>query len=693
MLLWSTVAPTPVQLPGSKTAIFCGSAVGWVAVIMKLRLHGKSSPSISRRHGYVHVSDKLAADLPAVGGCRPSPSQAATGQPMAVAGHIVKPANGVSTRSQMSTRVQYQGARFQCSVASFPALKQALADLYASKGHWTPAGWKAAAAKLVKARDFGAQSWGGVRCLKNQKQQPEKPKPAAHQDKGVEESPAVISATLPPVEYHPPAAPAPKTPEAALPIAPPADGGGPAAGVPLPLANGSMDPLPYAFSESKHSLPKLKGYQILEYLGGGTFGEVYKAKMRDTGTIVAVKVQRKGGNIAQKSTEQARELTLMKGLAHPYVVYLLGWRETHFNLQLIMVYYEQDLHKYIRQQGQQGVAVHEAKIIAGCLVSALTYIHGKQIIHRDLKPANMLVQRQPMAALIADFGAGRTLLPSLVSGGAGERLSEGVCTRWYAAPEVLLSSTYSFPSDVWSLGIVIAEVESGRAPFRNLSSVGMMFQILRALGTPPMKEIDASCDSQAWKGQCGTFLFPQFSAPQATSWGFRYGPEFKQYVGRMLQLLPGGRERAMDILQCSQWHICMGLALGAQGVQAKGVAVFQNPLGPLSRWRDGITGSFDQEVLVTLAVLCVCTAFICSLCTCFCLGYKIGGYNVSALQTSDNVLKSFFLSKSGKKVHFYKTCQTLEVANAVRMPGVIELEACSYCTKRQAVELCVGKGA
>ena len=169
-------------------------------------------------------------------------------------------------------------------------------------------------------------------------------------------------------------------------------------------------------------------------LGGGSYGDVYMATMTEgehKGTTIAVKVQHKKQKDATKTTEQSRELTFLRNLKHPYVMKLLGWRETHFNLQLMMPYYEQDLHKYAKS----GVEQKHAKVLAGCLADDLAYLHSQSIIHRDVKPGNLLVQREPMAAILGDFGAARKLLPQ-VSEGSNEGLSVECCTLWYAAPEV-----------------------------------------------------------------------------------------------------------------------------------------------------------------------------------------------------------------------------------------------------------------
>lgn len=86
------------------------------------------------------------------------------------------------------------------------------------------------------------------------------------------------------------------------------------------------------------------------------------------------------------------------------------------------------------------------------IAKALKYLHTAKIIHRDLKPSNILVNSN-CSIKICDFGLVRSLNTSKNQGAV---LTEGVATRWYRAPEVLLGSkSYSTPADIWSFGCII----------------------------------------------------------------------------------------------------------------------------------------------------------------------------------------------------------------------------------------------
>lgn len=86
------------------------------------------------------------------------------------------------------------------------------------------------------------------------------------------------------------------------------------------------------------------------------------------------------------------------------------------------------------------------------LAKALKYLHSGSVIHRDLKPSNILVNSNCTIKL-CDFGLVRSLAARDEN---SPILTEGVATRWYRAPEVLLGSTnYSTPADIWSFGCII----------------------------------------------------------------------------------------------------------------------------------------------------------------------------------------------------------------------------------------------
>ena len=110
--------------------------------------------------------------------------------------------------------------------------------------------------------------------------------------------------------------------------------------------------------------------------------------------------------------------------------------------------------------------MHKKYIIYQALLG-LHYLHSAKLIHRDLKPSNLLLSAQ-CHLKICDFGLVRLLEASY---GGDPVMTEGVATRWYRAPEVLLGSqTYDTKADIWSLGCILAEMYLKR-PLFNCQSI------------------------------------------------------------------------------------------------------------------------------------------------------------------------------------------------------------------------------
>ncbi len=110
---------------------------------------------------------------------------------------------------------------------------------------------------------------------------------------------------------------------------------------------------------------------------------------------------------------------------------------------------EADLHNVISEDILKDVHI---RFIIYQMAKALKYLHTGFIIHRDLKPSNILVNSNCTIKL-CDFGLVRSISSKNES---NPILTEGVATRWYRAPEVLLGSkSYSTPADIWSFGCII----------------------------------------------------------------------------------------------------------------------------------------------------------------------------------------------------------------------------------------------
>lgn len=223
----------------------------------------------------------------------------------------------------------------------------------------------------------------------------------------------------------------------------------------------------------------MEDYQRIEKLGEGTYGVVYKAKHKKTGKLVAMKKIRLENEEEGVPSTAIREISLLKELQHPNIVFLEDVVMQESKLFLVFEYLNMDLKKYLDSFGS-GTYMDKKLVKSYCyqLFQGILFCHQRRVLHRDLKPQNLLINEEGVIK-IADFGLARAFgIPVRV-------YTHEVVTLWYRAPEVLLgSSRYSCPVDIWSLGSIFAEMVTKRPLFHGDSEIDQLFRIFRILTTP-----------------------------------------------------------------------------------------------------------------------------------------------------------------------------------------------------------------
>ncbi|XP_070078635.1 mitogen-activated protein kinase 15 isoform X9 [Equus przewalskii] len=171
---------------------------------------------------------------------------------------------------------------------------------------------------------------------------------------------------------------------------------------------------------------------------------------------------------------------------HPNIIRLLDVirAENDRDIYLVLESMDTDLNAVICKGGLLK-DVHK-RYIFHQLLRATEFIHSGHVIHRDQKPSNVLLDSSCLAKL-CDFGLARSL-SGLPEGPEGQALTEYVATRWYRAPEVLLSASRYTPGvDMWSLGCILGEMLRGKPLFPGTSTLHQLELILETI-PPPSKE-------------------------------------------------------------------------------------------------------------------------------------------------------------------------------------------------------------
>jgi glycogen synthase kinase 3 beta len=219
-------------------------------------------------------------------------------------------------------------------------------------------------------------------------------------------------------------------------------------------------------------------------IGSGAFGEVYLAKIKQTGKKIAVK------KVFQDERYKNRELSIMKELKHPNIVELLSYFYTKSKngglyLNCLMDYVPQTLSNLINynKHNNKKFPLILIKLFSFQMLKSIGYLTSIGICHRDIKPQNILLDPEDYTLKLCDFGCAKHLKK-------GEQNISYICSRYYRPPELILGAIeYTTQVDVWSMGCVIAELVTNKPIFQGKSAEDQLFEIMNILGTPTKSQI------------------------------------------------------------------------------------------------------------------------------------------------------------------------------------------------------------
>ena len=218
-------------------------------------------------------------------------------------------------------------------------------------------------------------------------------------------------------------------------------------------------------------------YEVVGKAGSGGMADVYKAKDHILGRFVGIKV------LKQEFSEDVNFVTKFRteaqsaaGLEHPNIVNIYDVGSENSMHYIVMEYVEGiTLKTYIEKKGR--LSFKEAVSIAIQVGRGIEAAHNKHIIHRDIKPQNIIISTEGKVK-VTDFGIARVTTANTIN-------ADVMGSVHYSSPEQARNGFVDGKSDIYSLGIVMYEMVTGRVPFDGESTVAIAIQHLQEEMTPP----------------------------------------------------------------------------------------------------------------------------------------------------------------------------------------------------------------
>uniref|UniRef100_A0A8C4DZG9 Protein kinase domain-containing protein n=1 Tax=Dicentrarchus labrax TaxID=13489 RepID=A0A8C4DZG9_DICLA len=228
-------------------------------------------------------------------------------------------------------------------------------------------------------------------------------------------------------------------------------------------------------------------HKVESFLGEGGFGFVTKCHNLVTDEMEAIKVNK---NLPSVFHQARAEIAILKRLQclDPDTCNIVKWNGYFFDRDHICLNFElldQSLYSYMVGRDFRGLSMAELRPILFQLATTLSHLRSMDIVHADLKPDNVMLvdsKKQPLKVKLIDFGLARPV----------SAVEPGVCvqTTWYRAPEVMLHLPFDEAIDVWSLGLVAAELATGSPLYPGDTDYDVLRFILETQGQPQMLELD-----------------------------------------------------------------------------------------------------------------------------------------------------------------------------------------------------------
>lgn len=213
-------------------------------------------------------------------------------------------------------------------------------------------------------------------------------------------------------------------------------------------------------------------YSNLKPIGLGSFGLVVSAINSKQMHVAIKKISNPFTNIIL-AKRLYREFVLLETFRHDNILNLLdAYIDDHASCYLVTDLFKTDMEKLLASQSLETPYI---QCFLYQICRGLKYIHSAGWFHRDLKPSNLLINEN-CDLKICDFGLARVI--------SNDLMTDYVSTRYYRAPEIMLSGTYDKAIDIWSVGCIFAEMLEGLPLFPGENHIDQFVKIVNLLGFP-----------------------------------------------------------------------------------------------------------------------------------------------------------------------------------------------------------------
>ena len=279
---------------------------------------------------------------------------------------------------------------------------------------------------------------------------------------------------------------------------------------------------------------RLGRYEILKEIGRGSMGVVYLARDPRIGRQVALKTIHLPAGLSRSEESQYRERFRREGMAagklnHPNIVtvYDVG-EDPDSGVSVIVMEHIEGVTLKERLDSGSLLSEQEIRRIGAQIAEALDYAHRQKVIHRDIKPANIILTREGDAKIM-DFGIARLADSELT------HEEQTIGSPAFMSPEQIRGDRVRAASDLFSLGVLLYMLATGRRPFEGTDTASIMYKILNENPVPP-SQVPARKRSRRKKRKNSSSL----------------SAEFDQILGQLLRKNPSerfstGRELAEEL--------------------------------------------------------------------------------------------------------------------------------------------------